>query len=142
LHHTLGDYQIPRWIYEHVTAASTHLVDGETAPAEIDRVLTACLVHQQPVYISLPTDVVGMPCTPPLPFVLPEPAPSDPAALDEAVAVTRIGRANFKETNIDDLASYFKGKTIRVTRIVILKENLPAIEVDDPRQIEVVEKTK
>jgi indolepyruvate decarboxylase len=85
LHHTLGDYQIPRSIYEHVTVASTHLGDGQTAPAEIDRVLTACLVHQKPVYISLPTDVTCLPCAPPLPFVFPEPAPSDPAALEEAL---------------------------------------------------------
>jgi indolepyruvate decarboxylase len=85
LHHTLGDYQIPRRIYEHVTVASTHLTDGETAPAEIDRVLTACLVHQQPVYLSLPTDVVRLRCAAPQPFVFPEPAPSDPAALQEAV---------------------------------------------------------
>jgi indolepyruvate decarboxylase len=85
LHHTLGDYHIPRRIYEHVTVASTHLGDGETAPAEIDRVLTACLVHQQPVYISLPTDVARMRCAAPRPFVLPGPAPSDPAALEEAL---------------------------------------------------------
>jgi indolepyruvate decarboxylase len=91
LHHTLGDYQIPRRIYEHVTVASTHLSDGETAPAEIDRVLTACLEHQRPVYISLPTDVALMRCAAPEPFVLPEPAPSERAALrealDEAVAM-------------------------------------------------------
>jgi len=85
LHHTLGDYQIPRKIYEHVTVASTHLSDGDAAPAEIDRVLTACLVHQQPVYISLPSDVVGMRSVAPAPFMLPEPTPSDPAALREAL---------------------------------------------------------
>jgi indolepyruvate decarboxylase len=88
LHHTLGDYHIPRRIYDHVTVASTHLSDGETAPPEIDRVLTACLAHQQPVYISLPVDVVRMRCAPPEPFVFPEPAPSDPAALREAVEET------------------------------------------------------
>ena len=54
LHHTLGDYQIPLRIYEKITAASTQLVSADTAPAEIDRVLSACLSHQQPVYISLP----------------------------------------------------------------------------------------
>jgi indolepyruvate decarboxylase len=96
LHHTLGDYQIPRRIYDHLTVASTHLSDGETAPAEIDRVLTACLAHQQPVYISLPTDVVRMHCAPPKPFVFPEPAPSNPAALREAVdeAVTMLEGAS------------------------------------------------
>jgi indolepyruvate decarboxylase len=85
LHHTLGDYQIPRRIYEHVTIASTHLSDGEMAPAEIDRVLTACLVHQRPVYISLPTDVALMRCAAPKPFVLPAPAPSDSSAVREAL---------------------------------------------------------
>jgi indolepyruvate decarboxylase len=96
LHHTLGDYQIPRRIYEHVTVASTHLRDGETAPGEIDRVLTACLMHQQPVYISLPTDIVRLRCAAPKPFVLPEPAPSDPAALREAIdeAVTMLEPAS------------------------------------------------
>ena len=96
LHHTLGDYHLPRRIYEHLTVASTHLSDGEVAPAEIDRVLTACLVHQQPVYISLPTDVVRMPCAVPERFVFPEAAPSDPAALREAVdeAVTMLDSAS------------------------------------------------
>ena len=74
-----------------MTVAATHLSDGATAPAEIDRVLTACLVHQQPVYISLPTDLASVRCAAPKPFVLPAPAPSDSAALeevlDEAVAM-------------------------------------------------------
>ncbi len=59
-----------------------------------------------------------------------------------AVAVTSIGKANFKEAKIDDPAGYFKGKTIRVTGTVILTKNRPAIEVDDPKQIEIVERTK
>ena len=71
LHHTLGDYQIPLRIYEKITAASTELVSAETAPAEIDRVLSVCLSHQQPVYISIPSDVVMMPCQRPQAFRLP-----------------------------------------------------------------------
>jgi len=85
LHHTLGDYQIPLRIYEKITAASTQLVSAETAAAEIDRVLAACLVRQRPVYISLPADIVGMKCGRPAPFRFPEPAPSDQAALGEAL---------------------------------------------------------
>src|SRR6516165_1528303 len=49
-------------------------------------------------------------------------------------------KAKFKKVSIDDPASYFRGKTIRVTGVVTLKENRPHIEVDEPRQIEVVEK--
>jgi hypothetical protein len=59
-----------------------------------------------------------------------------------AIAVTENGKATFKEAKIDDPAGYFKGQTIRVTGTVILKENRPAIEGDDPRQIELVAKTK
>jgi hypothetical protein len=59
-----------------------------------------------------------------------------------AVAVTEIGKARFKELNIDDPAVHRKGQVIRVTGVVTLKENRPRIEVDDPRQIEAVEKGK
>jgi len=85
LHHTLGDYQIPLRIYENITAASTQLVSADTAPAEIDRVLSACLSHQRPVYISLPSDVVMMTCQRPTAFLLPPPPRSDPDALGEAI---------------------------------------------------------
>jgi TPP-dependent 2-oxoacid decarboxylase len=85
LHHTLGDYQIPLRIYEKITAASTQLVSADTAPAEIDRVLSACLSHQQPVYISLPSDVVMMKCNRPSAFLFPTPARSDQDALGEAI---------------------------------------------------------
>jgi indolepyruvate decarboxylase len=85
LHHTLGDYQIPLRIYEKITAASTHLVSAETAAAEIDRVLSACLSHKLPVYISLPADVVMMICSRPNAFLVPTPAPSDRDALGEAI---------------------------------------------------------
>jgi TPP-dependent 2-oxoacid decarboxylase len=85
LHHTLGDYQVPLKMYEKITVASTQLVSGETAPAEIDRVLLACLSHQQPVYISLPSDVVQMKCHRPIPFIFPTHPSSDQQALGEAI---------------------------------------------------------
>lgn len=86
LHHTLGDYQIPLRIYEKVTVASTQLDSGETAPAEIDRVLSACLSHQQPVYLSIPSDVVMMKCGRPEAYLVPPSAPSEPEALREALS--------------------------------------------------------
>jgi indolepyruvate decarboxylase len=58
LHHTLGDYSIPRKMFKKITAASTTLSDPKTAGHEIDRVLEACLAEQSPVYISLPSDMV------------------------------------------------------------------------------------
>jgi DNA/RNA endonuclease YhcR with UshA esterase domain len=55
-----------------------------------------------------------------------------------AVAVTETGKGKFREAKIDDPASHFKGKTIRVTGLVIVNDNQPQIEVDDPGQIEFV----
>src|SRR5215470_17668653 len=69
-------------------------------------------------------------------FLDSEEAHHDPNNL--AVAVTGSGAARFKGARIDDPALHFKGKTIRVTGVVTLKDNQPQIEVADPRQIEVV----
>jgi hypothetical protein len=55
-----------------------------------------------------------------------------------AVAVTDMGKARFKKANIDAPAGHFKGKLIRVTGLVIVKDKQPQIEVGDPTQIEVV----
>ena len=55
-----------------------------------------------------------------------------------AVAVTETGAARFKGVRIDDPARHFQGKTIRVTGMVIVKDNQLQIEVDDTSQIEVV----
>ena len=54
-----------------------------------------------------------------------------------AVTVTGSGAARFKEAGVNDPAVHFKGKTIRVTGVVTLKDNRPQMEVDDPGQIEV-----
>jgi hypothetical protein len=43
-----------------------------------------------------------------------------------------------QEAKIDDPAGHFKGKTIRVTGTVIVKDEQPQIEVDEPGQVEVV----
>jgi hypothetical protein len=54
------------------------------------------------------------------------------------LVVTTAGAAKFKEAGIDDPAEHFRGKTIRVQGVVVLKEGWPYIEVDAPGQIEVV----
>jgi hypothetical protein len=55
-----------------------------------------------------------------------------------AVAVTDTGKARFRGAKIDDPAGHFKGKTIRVSGVVTVKDKQPHIEVDDPNQIAVV----
>lgn len=61
----------------------------------------------------------------------------DPSNL--GILVTAAGAGKFKETQVDDPADYFKGRTIRVQGVVILKEGRSYIEVDHPGQIEIVE---
>jgi indolepyruvate decarboxylase len=85
LHHTLGDYRIPFHMYSQITAASALLDNAETAAAEIDRVLMACLAQQRPVYLALPADVVRMRCPAPGRFQLPPEPKSDEGTLDEAL---------------------------------------------------------
>ena len=56
------------------------------------------------------------------------------------IVVTKTGAAKFKDAGVDDPAVHFKDKTIRVKGTVIIKEDRPRIEVDDPKQIQIVEK--
>lgn len=56
------------------------------------------------------------------------------------VVITKAGAAKFKEAGIDDPAEHFLGKTLRVIGTVLLKEERPRIEIDDPDQIGIVEK--
>jgi hypothetical protein len=55
-----------------------------------------------------------------------------------AVAVTEAGKGQFREAKIDDPAGLVKGKTIRVSGVVTVRDKQPQIEVDDPNQIAVV----
>jgi DNA/RNA endonuclease YhcR with UshA esterase domain len=54
------------------------------------------------------------------------------------IVITKTGAAAFAKAGIKEPAAHFKGKTIRVTGTVIRKEKRPRIEVDDPKQIEIV----
>jgi DNA/RNA endonuclease YhcR with UshA esterase domain len=59
-----------------------------------------------------------------------------------AIVITKTAAPRFKEAGIDDPAAHYKGKTIRVQGTVILKDDRPRIEVDEPKQIRIVEKDK
>lgn len=60
LHHTLGDGRFDAYhkAAEHFVKSHASLTDKATAAAEIDRVLTDCVVMARPVYLMLPTDLV------------------------------------------------------------------------------------
>ncbi|KAF9016898.1 pyruvate decarboxylase [Hymenopellis radicata] len=60
LHHTLGDGRFNAYINaaEQFVIAQAALENTGTAVAEIDRVLSECISHARPVYLTLPTDLV------------------------------------------------------------------------------------
>jgi DNA/RNA endonuclease YhcR with UshA esterase domain len=56
-----------------------------------------------------------------------------------AVVITRDGAAKLKDAGIADPAAHFRGKTIRATGTVKEVDKVPRIEIDDAKQIKVVE---
>jgi dienelactone hydrolase len=66
-----------------------------------------------------------------------EPDFRDPKNL--GVVITKTGAAAFAKAGVDEPAGHFHGKTIRVTGTMIIKEKRQRIEVDDPKQIKVVQ---
>jgi hypothetical protein len=54
------------------------------------------------------------------------------------IVITKTGAANFKDAGVNDPAEHFQDKIIRVKGTVIIKEQRPRIEVDDPKQIQIV----
>jgi hypothetical protein len=56
-----------------------------------------------------------------------------------AVVITAAGAAKLKDAGISDPAGHFRGKFIRARGTVKQVDKVPRIEVDDPKQIEVVE---
>ncbi|EJF63216.1 pyruvate decarboxylase [Dichomitus squalens LYAD-421 SS1] len=59
LHHTLGDGRFDAYykVAQEITISQATLTSKENAAAEIDRVITDCLVLARPVYLMLPTDL-------------------------------------------------------------------------------------
>jgi DNA/RNA endonuclease YhcR with UshA esterase domain len=58
------------------------------------------------------------------------------------IFISKEGTTKFKEAKVDDPTAQFKGKTVRVTGTVKLYKDKPEIVVDDPKQIETVDKKK
>ena len=57
-----------------------------------------------------------------------------------AVVITKKGAECFKAAGIDDPAEHFKGKTIKAKGKVTERDGVPRIEIDDDKQIWILEK--
>ena len=56
-----------------------------------------------------------------------------------AVVITKAGAASLKEAGIDDPAGHYKDKKIRATGTVKEVDKVPRIEIDDAKQIRIVD---
>jgi DNA/RNA endonuclease YhcR with UshA esterase domain len=57
-----------------------------------------------------------------------------------AVVITRAGAAGLKQAGVEAPAAHFQGKTIRATGTVKEVDRVPRIEIDEAKQIRVVDK--
>ncbi|KAL5593348.1 hypothetical protein FOBRF1_012450 [Fusarium oxysporum] len=62
VHHTFLDGEYGRFaeMHRHVTAAQTCLTDVQTAADKIDWIIEQAMIHQRPVYLQIPDDLVSM----------------------------------------------------------------------------------
>src|SRR5437868_2062518 len=65
-HHITNIPHENRHLFENVTADFETISDAVTAPAQIDRALTACVNSSMPVAIEIPQDLYYMPCVQPV----------------------------------------------------------------------------
>jgi len=85
-HHSTGNLDCDREVYEHVTVGAETLSTSVGAPEKIDNLLIAAITHQRPVYIACYKEVWGEPCPKPSNKPLqPLTAKSEPLALENAV---------------------------------------------------------
>ncbi|MBC8031717.1 MAG: alpha-keto acid decarboxylase family protein [Pyrinomonadaceae bacterium] len=85
-HHSTGNLDADRAVFEHVTVAAETLSTSVGAPEKIDNLLIAAITHKRPVYIACYKEVWGDPCPRPSSKVLqPLSIKSEPLALENAV---------------------------------------------------------
>ena len=96
LHHTLGEMNLQRDIFEKITQYSAVLASPSHAAWQIDEALVACLRYSRPVYLEIPADMVTERCAQPGEWKPDTSLHVDPEVVDEAIEETldRISRAS------------------------------------------------
>ena len=85
VHHLVSNYYLQFDIFKKITVDAALLVDPDTAPEEIDRVIRNCMAHKLPVYLELPADITHAPCHAPGEPLTAMPLTSNPDSLIECV---------------------------------------------------------
>ncbi len=84
-HHSTGDLEADRIVFENVTVASEIIYDAESAPEQIDYAITQMLTHKRPIYIEVLNNVWSLPCAAPKGKLEPLVQVSDADSLNAAV---------------------------------------------------------
>ncbi|WP_158922125.1 alpha-keto acid decarboxylase family protein [Acidisphaera sp. S103] len=84
-HHSTGDLQADRIVFQNVTVASLIIDDPAKAAEQIDSAFTAMLTHRRPIYIEVLKNVWTLPCGEPSGTLAPIVTVSDPASLHAAL---------------------------------------------------------
>lgn len=85
VHHLVSHYYLQFDVFKTITADAALLTDPNTAPDEIDRVISNCLTHKLPAYLELPADITNAPCRAPGSPLTATALTSDPDSLLECV---------------------------------------------------------
>jgi len=88
LHHTIGDMNLQRDIFERVTQGAVVLTSPTQAVRQIDETLAACVTYSRPVYIEIPADMVTEACGEPGPWKPDTSLHVDEDVLEEALGET------------------------------------------------------
>lgn len=87
-HHSTGDLQVGRKVFENVTVACELLDDSRTAPALIDKALVAAISERRPIYLEAWQNVWGEACPAPLGELRAVATPCDASSLLAAVSAS------------------------------------------------------
>jgi TPP-dependent 2-oxoacid decarboxylase len=119
VHHMSGEFTAQLEAFSPVTVGARIIEKAEYAAAQIDELLVLCLHHKRPVYIELPTDVLGLDCGEPGPLAI-APPPSSPGLLAKAVTEASRRIAGAKQpvvlAGIEILRYHLEDKVARLCR--------------------------
>jgi TPP-dependent 2-oxoacid decarboxylase len=119
VHHMSGQFTAQLEAFLPVTVGARIIEKAEHAAAQIDELLVLCLHHKRPVYIELPTDVLGLDCGEPGPLSL-APPPSSADVLARAVEEARMRLVGAKRpvilSGIEILRYHLEDKVARLCR--------------------------
>jgi indolepyruvate decarboxylase len=88
LHHTIGDMNLQRDIFERITQDAVVLLSPTQAVRQIDELLAACVRYSRPVYIEIPADMATEGCETPGPWTPDASLHVDEDVLEEALGET------------------------------------------------------